>query len=309
MSDVLAVIAQVLGPLAFSFAMVLIGRRAAVRREHQLVAGRTVSWPCRAQWGEGELRRGKLVAPGLGRPLTFFPRRGKPWDVPVRGRFVGTREEQTKLGDNSAIGATSVFYRTSTGVTLRFRLRTTDVPTVRAALAGARPDPGLGRDEPWHERAPVLVLRWWLLTLAGVLLLGLGVGLTLVADWRSHDVTVNVLSTDGKEHCVVSWRDPWTHERRKGALVCPDDGWVGGPLQPGDRAEAEVGGWPFRGEVYGDVSDGDTVFSAGMWISLVGLPAAVYGLFAAVVASVRRLVRSRREASRGRRVGRPTPSG
>lgn len=294
-------LAQVAMALSALFLAVYVGRRIAARRDGRLRAGGTVRFACRARWDDGEARRGKLVAPGMGSPLTFVPRRGKPWEVPTRGHVTGVREERTTWRESPYIPMVSVFYRTTAEQTVSFRLPATDAPVLESALAAARPGQD-SIDVRWTEPppVPVRVLRWWLLALAGVLLLGIGCGLAAFADWRNHDVTVHVVLTDGREHCVVSWLDPWTSEPRKGDMACPDDGWVGGPLKPGDRAEAYVAGWPFRGEVYLGLEDGDTVFSAGMWTLVLGLPVTAFGLCAAVVATVRRQVRAWRGGGRVR---------
>jgi hypothetical protein len=286
-------VVELVGALIVPFVVHFLARRSAERRAKELKEGQAVTWVCRAQWGRGPLRRGKLVAPGFGKPLTFRPRRGKPWDVPADGRVVGMRDEPTGMGDNPHVGVTSLFYQAASREPLRLRLLSTDAPLVQTALGGAAPLAGGAWDAPWHEPARIPVRRWWLTALAGALMLGLGVGLTMFADWRSHHVVVQVLANDGKQHCRVTWRDPWTNEPRKGRLRCLDDDWVDGPLRAGERADAWVGDWPFRGEVFGSSSEGDTVFSAGMWTLVLGLPVTVFGLLAAVVATFRRLARRR----------------
>ncbi len=264
-------VVQLVGVLVASFVVRLVARKGAERRTRALKEGRAVAWACRAQWGRGPLRRGKLVVPGFGKPLTFYPRFGKPWGVPADGHVVGMRDERTGMWDNPHIGVTSLFYQAGRRLPLRLRLRSTDVSTVETALGGAWPVAGRTWDAPRYEPARLPVRRWWLTALAGALVLGLGCGLTAFADWHNHDVVVNVLSTDRHAHCVVSWRDPWTHERRKSSMACPDDEWVGGPLQAGDRADAEVAGRPFHGEVYGSQEEyDDPLFSAGVWIFVLG---------------------------------------
>lgn len=306
LQPVLELLATLVAPLCVVFA----ARKAAGRRENRLRSGRTVAWSCRAQRGQGPLCRGKLVAPGLGEPLTFVPRRGKPGDVPTGGVVTGTREEPVGTWDNPHTGATSLFYRSASQETFRFRLRSTDVPTVRRALESARARPGVHLVKPWGVAAPIPLRRWWLTALAGALLVGAGCGLSALADWRSHDVVVNVLSTDGHEHCVVSWPDPWTHQRRQAPMECPDDEWVGGPLRPGDRADAEVAGWPFHGNVHPySREENDPVFSTGIWAVVIGLPVTAFGLLAALVVMVRRLLTIWCGAARGRVQRRSPPSG
>jgi hypothetical protein len=256
-------VAQIALMSSAPFVAPFVHRRYAVHRERRLRAGRTVRLDCRVQVDEGELRRGKAVARGLGASLLFVPRRGKQWEVPAHGTFAGTREEpHMRWWDNPYVGAVSVFYRTPGGQTVRFRLPCTDAPVLETALAAARPGPK-SFEARWTEppSEPVRVLRWWLLVLAGALLLGFGSVCAVWADGNSRQVTVEVLSTDGEGHCFVSWLDPRTSERQEGPLSCPGDGWEGGPLRTGDMAWADVTGPPWSGELYGPDMAGNTAFT------------------------------------------------